>query len=66
MSGSLFYAAIAACLVTLIIVMIGILGFGSGKASSNFSQRMMRWRIVAQVVAIILIMAAILVAQSGS
>lgn len=66
MSGTLFYLATAACLVTLIIVMIGILGFGSGRASANFSQRMMRLRILAQFVAIVLIMATILVARSGS
>ena len=65
MSGSLFYLAIAACLVTLIIVMIGVLGFGTGKSSPSFSQKLMRWRIVAQFVAIVLIMATILVVRAG-
>ena len=63
MSGTFFYLAGAACLVTLIVVMIGIVGFGTGKASASFSQRMMRFRIVAQFVAIVLIMLTIWFAQ---
>lgn len=59
MSGTLFNLAIGACLVTFIVVMLGIMGFGSGRASARFSQRMMRLRILAQFVAIVLIMATI-------
>ena len=65
MSGSIFYLALAACIVTLIVVLIGILGFGSGRASAVFSQRMMRLRIVAQFVAIVLIMLTIWLTQGG-
>jgi len=65
MSGSVFYLALAACIATLIVVMIGILGFGTGRASASFSQKMMRLRIVAQFVAIVLIMLTIWLAQSG-
>lgn len=65
MSGILFYAAAAACLVTLGVLVLGIGGFGSGKASPAFSQKMMRARIVAQFVAVILIMLTIWAAKSG-
>jgi hypothetical protein len=65
MSATVFYAAVVACLVTLVIVMIGVIGFGTGRASASFSQRMMRYRIVAQFVAIVLIMATILLVKSG-
>jgi len=65
MSGSVFYLAIAACIATLVVVMVGILGFGTGKASAGFSQRMMRLRIIAQFVAIALVMLTIWLAQSG-
>jgi len=65
MSGPVFYLAIAACIVTLIVVMIGILGFGTGRASASFSQRMMRFRILAQFVAIVLIMLTIWLAGTG-
>ena len=65
MSGSAFYLALGACVATLIVVMIGILGFGTGRASASFSQKMMRLRIVAQFAAIVLIMLTIWLAQSG-
>ncbi|MGF1501086.1 MAG: twin transmembrane helix small protein [Paracoccaceae bacterium] len=65
MANTFLTVAVAACLVTLIIVMIGIVGFGTGTTSTSFSQRMMRWRIVAQFVAIILIMITVLVARNG-
>lgn len=47
-------------LFTLIVLMIGILGFGLGRASPSFSNRMMRLRIAGQFVAIVLIMAVVL------
>ena len=65
MSENILYMAIAACLATLVVLMIGIIGFGTGKCTPSFSNRMMRYRIIAQFVAIVLIMATILVARSG-
>jgi len=66
MSGTLFYLAVTACLVTLVVVMVGILGFGTGRASASFSNRMMRYRVIAQAIAIILIMATVWLVQSGN
>ncbi len=58
--------AIIACLFTLIVLMIGILGFGTGRSSPSFSNRMMRLRIIGQFVAVILIMATILLTRGGN
>ncbi|MEM1382102.1 MAG: twin transmembrane helix small protein [Pseudomonadota bacterium] len=65
MSQVLLYLAGAACFATLGVLMVGIGGFGSGKASPKFSNRMMRWRIIAQLVAIVLIMLTVLAARNG-
>ncbi|MEM9148704.1 MAG: twin transmembrane helix small protein [Pseudomonadota bacterium] len=65
MSETFFYAALVACLFTAIVLMIGILGFGLKRSSPSFSNKMMRWRIIGQFVAIGLIMATILVTQGG-
>ena len=60
MSGFLFYAASLACLVTLAVLAVGIGGFGSkhreGVEGARFSNKLMRYRIVAQFVAVILIL----------
>ena len=66
MSGFLFFLAVAACLGVLAILAVGIGGFGSGKASPQFSQRMMRFRIIAQAVALVLVLLTIWAAQSGN
>jgi len=65
MSGSIVYLAIAACLATLVILMVGVLGFGLGRSTPSMSNKLMRWRIIGQFVAIVLIMFAVLLAQSG-
>lgn len=65
MSGIFFYLAAAACLITLVILMVGIGGFGTGKASPRFSNRMMRYRIVAQAVAIVLLLMMVWFAKQG-
>ncbi len=66
MSSFLFILAAAACLGVLAVLAVGIGGFGSGKASPQFSQRMMRLRIIAQAVALVLVLLAIWAAQSGN
>ena len=66
MSGVLFFMAAAACLVVLGVLAAGIGGFGSGKASPRFSQRMMRWRVIAQFAALMLLMLMVWAAQSGN
>ena len=53
----LFILIIVACAAVLIILMLGIGSFGiGGKTAHKYSNKMMRWRIAAQAVAIALIL----------
>ncbi len=62
----LFLLVAAAVLVVLIILMIGIGGFArGGEFNRKYGNRIMRLRIIAQAVAVILIMAFVLVRQGG-
>ena len=69
MSGFLFYFAALACLVTLGVLAYGIGGFGSkgrdGVEGARFSNKLMRWRIVAQAVAVILILLTVWAIKGG-
>ncbi len=60
MSGILFYLAAGAILVTAGVLAFGVGGFGSkgreGVEGARFSNRLMRYRIIAQFVAVILLM----------
>ena len=70
MSGFLFYLAVAAILVTMGVLVVGVGGFGSkhrdGLQGARFSNRLMRYRIIAQFVAIILIMLTVWAIRSGN
>jgi hypothetical protein len=70
MSGILFYLAAAAILVTAAVLAVGVAGFGSkgreGIEGARFSNRLMRYRIIAQLVAIILIMLTVWAIRSGN
>lgn len=69
MSGILFYLAAAAVLATFAVLAIGVGTFGSrwreGKKGAQFSNKLMRYRIIAQFVAIVLVMLTILAIQAG-
>ncbi|MEM0942581.1 MAG: twin transmembrane helix small protein [Pseudomonadota bacterium] len=66
MSSMAFMVAVLLCLVTLAVLIIGVLGFGTGKASGNFSNKMMRARILFQFLAVIAILVTIWLAKGGS
>ena len=70
MSGFLFYLAVAAILVTAGVLAVGVGGFGSkrreGVEGARFSNRLMRYRIIAQFVAIILLMLTAWAIRSGN
>jgi hypothetical protein len=54
----IFFLGVIACFVTVIILMIGIGGFvRGGEFNRRHSNRLMRYRIIAQAVAVILIVA---------
>ena len=69
MSVLLFYLAMAACLATLGVLTVGIVGFGArhreGLKGARFSNRLMRLRILAQFAAVVLIVLTVLAIQSG-
>ena len=69
MSGILFYLAAIACIVTLAILAVGVGGFGSksreGVEGARLSNRLMRYRIIAQFVAVILIMLTVWAVGKG-
>ena len=70
MSEYLLYLAAAACLVTFGVLAIGVGGFGSkgreGVEGARFSNRLMRYRILAQFVAVILLMLTVWAIRSGN
>lgn len=66
MSQYLFYAVAVACLATLGVLLVGIGGFGTGLTSSKFSNKMMRWRIGLQFVAIVLVMLTVAAIRNGN
>ena len=63
MSGTTFYIALLLCLTTLAVMIIGVVGFGTGKASGNFSNKMMRWRIFFQFAAVVFILITVWLAK---
>ncbi|WP_299621248.1 twin transmembrane helix small protein [uncultured Tateyamaria sp.] len=62
----LFILIILACLAVMVVLMLGLGGFakGSGWAQKN-SNKLMRYRIGAQFVAVLLIVAYVLLRQNG-
>lgn len=66
-SDPLFLVAAAAVLVVLGILLLGIGSFGrGGEANSKTSNKLMRWRIYAQAVAIALILVFVFFRRMGS
>ena len=70
MSGFVFFLAAAAVLATFGVLLMGVGGFGSrrrsGKEGARFSNRLMRYRVIAQFVAIVLVLLTVLLIQSGN
>ena len=66
MSSILFIITIFTCLVVLIILMFGIGSFAKGgKFGKKYSNKLMRWRIIAQAVAVLLIIAFVYFENRG-
>ncbi|MEM6933859.1 MAG: twin transmembrane helix small protein [Pseudomonadota bacterium] len=66
MSGTIFLAGILFCFVTLAVLMIGVLGFGTGKTSGSTSNKLMRFRIFFQFVAVCLLLVGVWIAKGGN
>ena len=66
MSSILFIITIITCLVVLIILMFGIGSFAKGgNFSKKYSNKLMRWRIIAQAIAVLLIIAFVYLKKRG-
>ena len=62
----LFLIAALACLVVLVVLMIGIGGFArGGEFNRKHANRIMRYRIIAQAVAVALILAFVWLRSRG-
>jgi hypothetical protein len=55
MGDFLFFLAAAACLATLVVLVTGIGGFGTGRMTSRRQNKMMQLRIAAQFTAVVLL-----------
>ena len=65
-SDPVFYAVVGACLAVLVILLIGIGGFArGGEFNRRHGNRLMRWRIIAQALAVVLILLAVAARQYG-
>ena len=60
MTNLLIYLAGAGCVVTLGVLAFGIGGFGSGKITPRGQNKLMRMRIIAQFVTIVIVLLAVL------
>ena len=62
----LFYVVAAACLAVLVILLIGIGGFAKGgDFNKKHANRVMRWRIGAQFVAVVLLLGFVWLRSKG-
>ena len=66
MSSIFLILAIVTCLVVLIILMFGIGSFAKGGSfGKKYSNKLMRWRIIAQAVAVLLIIVFVYFEKKG-
>ena len=66
MSSIFLILAIVTCLVVLIILMFGIGSFAKGgDFGKKYSNKLMRWRIIAQAVAVLLIIVFVYFEKKG-
>lgn len=66
MSSIFFILVIVTCLVVLIILMFGIGSFAKGgNFGRKYSNKLMRWRIIAQAVAVLLIIVFVYFEKKG-
>lgn len=67
LNDPLFLVVAAACIGVLVILLIGVGGFAKGgEFNRKHANRIMRYRIGAQFVAILLILGYVLIRRSGS
>ena len=67
MSGFLFYLAVGACILVLIVLLTGVTIFArGGKTNRKWANKIMRLRVALQFVAVILILLVVYFARQGN
>ncbi|WGH79190.1 twin transmembrane helix small protein [Jannaschia ovalis] len=62
----LFYLVAGACVVVLLILLTGIGGFAKGgDFNKKHANRLMRWRVIAQFIAVILLVGFVWLRSGG-
>lgn len=66
LNDPLFLVAAIAALAVLVVLMIGILGFAKGgEFNRKYANKIMRWRLGMQFLAVVLILIFVFVRRSG-
>ena len=63
---NLYIVPVISCLVVLVILMIGITVFAKGGAvNRKYSNKLIRYRVIAQAIAVLIILGYVLIQQRG-
>lgn len=63
---NLYIIPVISCLIVLVILMIGITVFAKGGAvNRKYSNKLMRYRVIAQAIAVLIILGYVLIQQRG-
>ena len=63
---NLYIVPVISCLIVLVILMIGITVFAKGGAvNRKYSNKLMRYRVIAQAIAVLIILGYVLIQQKG-
>ncbi|MFL2805520.1 MAG: twin transmembrane helix small protein [Paracoccaceae bacterium] len=63
---NLYIVPVISCLVVLVILMIGITVFAKGgDVNRKYSNKLMRYRVIAQAIAVLIILGYVLIQQRG-
>ena len=63
---NLYIVPVISCLIVLVILMIGITVFAKGgSVSRKYSNKLMRYRVIAQAIAVLIILGYVLIQQRG-
>ena len=64
---NLYIVPVISCLVVLVILMIGITVFAKGgDVNRKYSNKLMRYRVIAQAIAVLIILGYVLIQQRGT
>lgn len=64
--GGLYFVVIIAILLVLVVLMIGLGGFTTGgEFNRKYANKLMRWRIIAQAIAVALILLHVVLRGNG-